>query len=262
MVAPTEAGQVLRDLIYFDFEKAASLLSQIEQGLPRETERSLEFGTTSTSAVSADLRVLASKLESGESERDLELVRRVLHHDLLVRVEDHLFSTGAAVDLNDAGSNLDFPDPRELIAEAAYVRVEGRVALEDYERLKVIARRFNELLAAIARSAASSAVDAQLLTQLEQQLQRAYVEVQAASEKKKTEAEALRRAVDLDQQIQTLFVTAAGLEELPAWLVAAIELWIETFMPGRLSVRVVPFDEHPTFHIVGNLRRASSLKKI
>jgi hypothetical protein len=33
---------VLRDLLYLDFEKAASLLSQLEQGLARETEHTTE----------------------------------------------------------------------------------------------------------------------------------------------------------------------------------------------------------------------------
>jgi hypothetical protein len=254
---PHQAGQpvALRDLLYLDVEKAASLLSQIERGLAREIEQTTEAASASTAAVSADLKLLASKLESTESERRLESVRRVLHHDLAVKLEEHLFAAGVAVDLNEARRQKSEAELRDLLGAAAYIRVEGYATIEDYERLKLVAGRFNDLQTAIARSAAAASVDPTVVDKLDQQMREAYLDVHASPEGKQ-KAGALRRAVDLEAQVRNLLLSAADLSEIPTWLVQTIELWIDTFMPGRLSVRLMPFDDEPDFQIIAELRRS------
>jgi hypothetical protein len=202
--------------------------------------------------ISADLKLLASEVETETSERSSESIRRVLHHDLLFRIEDYLFGMGAAVDLNSARSTRAAADPRDLLGSSTYVRAEGHAIIEDYERLKGIAQRFNDLQTTIARSGVGDALEDQLAG-VNAQLQRAQLEYAASEGKRKTDA--LVRAATLQGQVRATFLSAAGLDEIPDWLIEAIELWIDAFMPGRISVRIVPFHDHPEFQVISNLRR-------
>jgi hypothetical protein len=39
------------------------------------------------------------------------------------------------------------------------------------------------------------------------------------------------------------------------WLLEGIRRWIDVFLPGRITLRIYPFEEAPAFHLLGNLKR-------
>lgn len=96
---PSGLGQVaVRDVIYFDFDKAASLLSQVDEGFLREVQSSLEDSRERRTRGGLDARVASLESETAHTERELRLETRVVYHDLLARLETTLFDLGAAVD--------------------------------------------------------------------------------------------------------------------------------------------------------------------
>lgn len=163
----------IRDLIYLDLEKAASIYSQIAGGLTRETQQLLDSVATSRTEVDLGVGFARAGLVDADTERTARLETKVLHHDLLARIEEVLFSNGAAVDINGPPAPETASAVRETLEDAGYIRATGRVILEDYEQLKTITEHFSELLAVIARSAAGDAIaDDQRIAQLQSQLER------------------------------------------------------------------------------------------
>jgi len=134
----------LRDLIYFDVEKASSLLSQFKEGLPTEITESEEASGSATGNVSGNLGMVSGELGGSNTSKEKRAQKKILHHDILLRVEDLLFSHGFALDLNEAaeGTNIDGEVLRELIDGVGYVRAEGSVSIEDYSRLQYLAERY------------------------------------------------------------------------------------------------------------------------
>jgi hypothetical protein len=91
----------LLDLLYFDFEKAASLLSQVEEGLPETVSETAESGDTQRNLRTYELlKLFKGEFGSTSSEKTSILESRLLHHDLLLRVEEALGKLRVIADLN------------------------------------------------------------------------------------------------------------------------------------------------------------------
>src|SRR5207302_4280150 len=93
------AKPALRDLIYFDLDKASSLFSQLHGGLVKEVQEGRERSRDRRDTSIIDFKLLRQELQELASERMSQLETRVLHHDLLVRLEEALFGLGVAVDI-------------------------------------------------------------------------------------------------------------------------------------------------------------------
>src|SRR5438874_2486233 len=121
MTAFEHQSDVLRDIIYFDFDKAASLFSQLEGGFLREVQSTLEGTSATTFRGRVTAGVFGSGVESHTMERQGALETRVVYHDLLARLEAKLFELGVIADIGggatDAGS---VGAARETVDESAY----------------------------------------------------------------------------------------------------------------------------------------------
>ena len=92
---------IIRDVVYFDSEKASSIWSQFQWG------RLESISVTEDSELDQKIggalgipKVAEASLERGQGEKRSILETRVLHHDLLNRVEALLFNAGLVVDLS------------------------------------------------------------------------------------------------------------------------------------------------------------------
>src|SRR3989339_419598 len=123
----------VRDLIYFDFEKAASLYSQVEGGLIQETRSESEKTKEIHNLREYDLKVFKPEFGNISSENKSQIESRILHHDLLIKVEKMLFNNGFALDVNQVchQNNIDFI--RSELTGFSYVKSEGWAVIEDYE---------------------------------------------------------------------------------------------------------------------------------
>jgi hypothetical protein len=249
--------QHLRDLLYLDSEKAASIFSQIYGGLIRETQEATEQGTERRRGFAFDLKLIRPEFGGTSSERSEVIESRVLHHALLLQIEDALFDLEAAVDLDasvPAPGTAD--EARALLDDASYVRAEGWSVIEDYDRISMIAGEFPALQEFIQRAAMSGVEDSDEMKALRESIEE---KKQAAIGKPpKIRQKELREASALETELDKALKQAVEADEAPApWLIEGIQRWVKVFLPGRITLRTFPFADLPDFQIIGNLKRES-----
>ena len=139
--------KIIRDIVYFDTSKAASLLSQFNDGLPTQVVELSEKAHGSSFGGSIGVPLVKGKIEGEKGNRHEKTQTKVLHHDLLDRVEEQLFKHGFCIDLNDAFKDGEINGEllRETIAGSNYIRFEGTVIIQDFNRLSIIAENFSYL---------------------------------------------------------------------------------------------------------------------
>lgn len=248
----------LRDLIYFDFEKASSLFSQLERGLIREIQAGREESTDERNIRSYDLKLFKPEFGGIATEKKSQLETRVIHHDLLDRIETALFSQGFAVDLNSGlGEEMNTPEMvRAAISTYPCVRVEGWAEIEDYERFVRIAESFNPVLQFIAQCGRNSIEGSDEFKGLKATIEEMKAVAKSERDRNKRAA-ALSRVKELEVDVETLVTSTSYAGHIPQWLVEGIRLFVDTFMTNRITLRVYPFADVPEFGVLANLKRSS-----
>jgi hypothetical protein len=245
----------LSDMLYFDVDKAASIYSQLQGGLLRETQETTEQGRDRRRGLAVNLAGFKPEMGSTTTDRTSVLETRVMHHDLLLHLEEALGELGAAVDISARADEVaDASSARGLLEEASYVRAEGRAVLEDWERLRGISGEFPDLLEFINKCAMSGLEGSEELQALKAAIEQ---ERGAAARLPKQQRSAELRRLDKQERefLQALKTAVAGDTPPEQWLIDGIQRWIDVFMPGRITLRVYPFEHVPGFQIVGNLKR-------
>lgn len=241
----------LRDLLYLDLEKAASLLSQLAGGLRERVSLGSEDKSDSNAGLSVGIpRLLQAKLGASGTEKTSSLETKVLHHDLLLMLETELERLGFVTDANTVMMPKDDVDAlREALVKTPYLKAHGQTVIEDYARIAEFAANFKKLAAFIATCAAQSKPDLQALLHQREN---------ASAELERTKDKNARKRIEI--QIATLERNISGVlaKELPSpdqWLLDGINFWIDLFMKNRLNLRVYPYPESPAFQILCNLKR-------
>ena len=236
----------LRDILYFDFDKAASLISQIEGGLAQEIAESTESTGDQRNIRKYELlNVLKTEFGGVESEKRSILETKVLHHDLLLRLEDVLFSNGFAFDVNEVMNPDNVDDVRERIRDIPYLRAEGWCAIEDFDRIYEITKHFNDLHSFVRRSELRNKYQ---MDELEKELESVAEEKGKNAKDYKQKNAELR---ELDKNIKAEIESS----KLPNWLFEGIRLWIDSLAKHRLNIRLVPYAELREFQVIANLKR-------
>ena len=134
---------VIRDLIYLDFDKLASIASQLEGGLLQEIQSTI----AKQRELEGGIDVKLANLGGAASQSQSRLETRVLHHDILKRVEETLVERGAATDLTMSvnGTEVTAELVRSKLSDASYLLAEGWVQLQDYQRINKFADDINPL---------------------------------------------------------------------------------------------------------------------
>ncbi len=247
----------MRDLIYLDAGKAASLLSQVEGGLLQEVRDSDEASVDSKAGLQANLHVLKADFGGSGAERTSRVETRILHHSLLTRLENALFAEGLALNLNREMEKavVDVTSIRSVTERAPYLLSEGWAVIEDYERLKRRVEHFNPLIDMIARSARAELEKSEVYQSTKQQIaeQRRLVEAIRDRKQRQQQLEPLK---GVEAQLEEMLDRAsAEISKLDEWLVEGIKLWVDSFNPGQLHLRIYPFEATPNFQILANLKR-------
>lgn len=142
--------EYLRDLLYLDWEKAASIFSQLQGGLLKETQESAEKARERRAGLGLSIGPLRPELGGSAADRASVVETRVMHHDLLLTIEDALFRGGAAVDLSSYKTG---EEARAAAEQYAYIRTEGWAAIEDNARIDHMSASFLDVVGMIRRSA-------------------------------------------------------------------------------------------------------------
>lgn len=240
----------LRDILYFDFDKAASLVSQLEGGLAKQRSETSEETQDERNIRKYELlKVFKSEFGGIQTDKKAVLETKVLHHDLLVRLEETLIELGFATDINGTvsiESDTTLEDVHKETSKSPYVKVEGWCAFEDFEKLYESTKNFNDLLGFIKRSELNSILN---IDQLKSELESIEEDSGKNSKKfKDARAEFKQAEKAVADQIEK--------SKLPEWLFEGVREWIDTYIDGRLNLRVCPFEEFPEMEVIANLKRS------
>lgn len=236
----------LRDILYFDFEKAASLISQTDGGLSRERTEQSETSSDQRNIRKYDLlKVFKSEFGGIEAEKRSTLETKVLHHDLLARLEDYLFESNYALDMNSIGAKDSLSETRQQFDHSAYLRAEGWCAIEDFDRIYEITKKFNDLITFVKRS----------------ELEGVYGKEEIVSHLKEldlsgqTNTKQFKDLTAKRKEVERLVTKGISWSKLPSELFEGIRNWIDTLAKHRLNIRLIPFTEHRELQIIANLKR-------
>src|SRR5258706_5020183 len=243
----------IHDLVYFDFEKSSSIWSQFQWG------QSKSITTTQDDSVEKKLKGSAGfqnyvgfSAEKGQGEKTSIIETKILHHDLLNRVEALLSDAGLVVDLTQSiNKEESSPDNiRSAIGQKPYIRAKGWSVLEDYKRILSITEKLPEIIDFVAHIQAENLKKIPEYAQFEQQISEKRKEVNRLKDRN---AKAVAKA-KLDALEKSLGgITGQGISTIDPKLLDTLKLFINTFMPNRINFRVYPFVQCPSFQGLCNL---------
>lgn len=240
---------LLRDLIYFDFEKTASIASQLEGGLIKEIQESYSQGEELGGGFKAYF------LNAGMNVKDTEstLIIHSIHHDLLERVERALLADDVAVDLNQVDPNSkSIKKLHEILSEKPYVLVEGICRFHDYQRMKTYMDGFNKILEFMENLKRDS-----IKKSLQKQIEESEKQIESITDrnqKKIKQRSVGNRKKQLDTEIDKILDQSRE-QIIPEWQIKGIKGFIDVLMPNRNNLLIQPFDDLEQFKIISNLKQ-------
>jgi hypothetical protein len=238
-----------------DFDKAASIWSQFDEGLLERVSVTEDTGKDQTAGTKFGIPGVAeAKLGVDYLQKKSTIQSKTLHHDLLNRVEERLLKSGLVTDLS-ATVAKDESSPqaiRAAIGPRPYVRAEGNSVLEDYKRILAISEKFNEIVALIVKASQEAAKNSPAYVDLQNLIvaeDAAADQIRDRNQKsaKKSQIKQMRKQVDE--------LLKPKLNTVAPWLIDGMRLFINRFMSSRINFRIYPAPNCPSFQVLCNLKR-------
>ena len=244
----------IRDLLYFDFDKAASIWSQFAEGLPERISITEDLGKDRAAGVKFGLPGIAeANLGVDYLQKKSTLQSKTLHHDLLNRVEAGLGDAGLVTDLFELEHSVsDAAVIRSTIGTRPYVKAEGISVIEDYRRILAIGENFNPMIEFIVKATHESAKKSPEYAELDRLIsaeEAAAKNIRDRNQQATQNAKIKQMRQNLDQLLKPQLTSVDG------WLIDGIRLFINTFMASRINFRIYPFTQCPSFQVLCNLKR-------
>lgn len=242
----------IRDLVYLDFEKASSIWSQFEGGLRESVTTSDDDSKGQKARVRFGIpKIAEANLGADYLQKRSTLETKVLHHDVLNRVDEELSNHDLVFDISQSLESTETSPEiiRNAIGKFPYIKATGQCVFEDYPRIQAICKQFNDIMSFINKCGGQSAG----LIELEELIEEQIAEIRSTNNQKKKAAakEGLKKLQSqLNSEIQK---NLSG--QVDQWLLDGIILWIDTFMKNRINFRNYPLTCCPSFQILCNLKR-------
>lgn len=249
---------IIHDLVYFDFEKASSIWSQFQWGQSQSITTTQDDGVDQKTKGSLGVLGYAGLSgEKGQSEKTSVIETKILHHDLLNRVEAFLLNARLVVDLDKAVSK-DETSPEAIrlaIGEKPYIKAQGWSVIEDYKRILNIAEKFPEIVDVMFQMQLEGVKKNPEYSQVEKQIadtrkEIGWIKDRNAKAVAKSKLDYLQRQLDQMTHLNLSPVDASVFR-----LLDMLKLFVNTFMPDRINFRIFPFVECPSFQVLCNLKR-------
>jgi hypothetical protein len=245
----------IRDLIYFDFNKAASIWSQFEGGLRERVSLAEDKTKDRTAGIRLGIPHMVEAsfgTEYGNVTSVLE--SKILHHDLLNKIMKQLVEHRLVVKLSEElDPGVSSPEViRAAIADKPYILAGGWGVIEDYKRISSFAGNFNDLFEFISRSSLETIKKSAEYADVQRQIDEMHQQIKTIKDvnqksRAKTQLQLLESKIK-----QMMTVQLSPVED---WLVAGIQLFVNTFVPNRINFRIYPFESCPSFQVICNLKR-------
>ena len=241
----------IKDLIYFDYDKAKSLNSQLNGGVISELTKAIEEETGISSEVGFDIKVLKGNIGGNNKGKTYRTEKIELYHELLNEIEKTLFDKKILTDINESFKNggVPFNDFLKKVPEFTYVKSTGWSSFEDFERFKRIMNNFNEIQRLIFTSALEN--NPEIIKQKEQIND---LKKEIRSSNKSNKSNELKKLRAIEKNFDKAIVETSGAVFLDDTFIERVETFLNTFSPDRLNFRLAPFDVFNDFQILANLK--------
>lgn len=247
--------QLIRDLIYLDFDKTASIYSHLAGGLVTEVEDT--YGKNKEKGGGLKAHVLSAGAKWTDSESST--VKQITHHDLLVDLENILIKEKVAFDLNDEFSD-ETPEIECIhgtISAKPYVRAEGNCRFHDFHRMQSYLDGLNRIFEFMNQSKLHNLGRVEEFQNLKEQIRNAEHKLAETKDrnKRKTQSKQLEK---LKGKIELILEESIGSNKtlgIPDWQVEGIKDVINFLMPNRHNLLLQPFESLQDFQIISNLKR-------
>lgn len=241
----------IKDLIYFDSEKARSLISQINGGLISEIFRAFEDEGELGSEIGFDLKLIKGKLSGKEKEKHIKTEKIEIYHELLNQIEKELEKKNLLTNINYSFDNFSgsYNDFIETTQNFSYIKASGWSQFEDFVRLKNIFSNFNEIQRLIF---SSQLLESPEVKSIQQQIRDAKKGVENLERNQKSKE--LIRLKSLEKQFDDKLKELTNIHVFDDDYINRMKLFLDTFSPNRLNFRLLPLDNFSDFQILANLK--------
>ncbi|RNC83240.1 MAG: hypothetical protein ED557_11095 [Balneola sp.] len=248
----------IKDLIYFDQDKASSLLSQFEGGLTKEFHEGKEVSENKERTNKVDVKVFQREFGGMDSEKFTRMQTKILHHNLLNQLESFLIDNNMLLDLNQATKEAELDDIviRSLLEGVSYVRAEGYCTINDFERLKKIMSKFSWLVDFINKCNKYSIEqneDIKLLRLQVEEIKKGLNDIKDRNKKAQQKSLVSSFEKDINEKVKALSEVIASPDE---WLLEGFSEWVDTFNKDQIHLRSKPFDNYEGFEVICNLKKS------
>lgn len=248
----------LRDLIYFDAQKAASFFSQMDRGLLDQTETDNETRQLLQNKRNYDLKVLKANFGGDETTTSRSAEVRKLHHDLLTRLEESLEEAGHLVDLSPADPSDDIDALRQRLQRSGFVRATAHSSFDDYDGFRSFAENYKELHRFIVRCSLQQVSGNKEVATIMNNL--AAAETAIAKADKPTAA--LFKALHAARDALDLFADRRlNVGRIDHWLLEGLLLVEKYFFHHPFLFHQTPFESNRAFRLVGPLKASGLLEE-
>jgi len=245
----------IRDLIYFDFNKAASIWSQFEGGLRERISVTEDKAKDHIAGARLGIpNIVEAKLGAEYTDSTSVMESKLPHHDLLNRIEEQLSQLGLVVNLGEqVDSTESSPETiRAIIGNKPYLLAGGWSVIEDYRRIRSITGEFNKLLKYISQCNLEAIKQSPEYAKIQRHVEEVRQQIKQIMDKNQ-KSNAKAQVQSLESELKQMMTPQ--LSSVDQWLLDGIQLWINTFMPNRINFRIYPFESCPSFQVICNLKR-------
>ena len=239
-------AEKIRDLLYLDFEKTASLFSQLEDGLIKEVKSTSESSEDVKKGVKGNFSIISGELAGSSLSKRQVIESKSLHHDLLNKVESALVKRKVVSELNLVEEVPAIEQLRTKSRENPYLLTEGWVSIEDFARVD----NFSEMFSKFREMTVWSTLENN------EEYQSKKLELAALGHGKSGKQKRERQKLQTELETMEQFVSeATGLNGPDAKLLEMLRFIIKQFLEEVITIRILPFEGLPDFQVVANLKK-------
>lgn len=241
--------------MYFDFNKAISLLSQLEGGIITEIEEQFEKSRDERNIRNYDLKLFKPQFGGKKTEKKSTLENKVLHHAIYKRIVKQLRKKNLIININDniSTEEIDNGKSYEKIKNKFSIYCNGWSYIEDYQKLLLTLDNFNPLIDFISKCYLSGLENNEDFIEMQKEIEEQKKQVEKLQGKKKIIAE--KQIEQIEKQIRDMTKNLSGIERLPDWFINGLKIFMDTFIANRINIRIYPFYKKTEFHVIANLKK-------
>ncbi len=239
----------VKDLIYFDFEKVKSISSQLSGGIINEITKAFEDQTNVDGNVGVNVQVFKAGTGLKTSEKNIHTEKVELFHEILNKLEEDLKNKKLISDLNSLFHNgtKSFDDFVQDIPNYSFIKTNGWAKFEDFDKLKLISSNINDIQRFIFHNDIENNPE---LNKLREQINDKKIEIR---KNKTANHKDFLFLSNLEKRLDDLVTQNLKVKLFDENWIERMKIFLDTFSPNRLNLRIMPFDLFHDFQVLATL---------